>query len=264
MPSAQLADAHGLAVVEDSCDALGSTLRGTPTGTRSDISVTSFALSHIITAAGTGGMVCLDDDDWSTGACCCAAGAAGRRFSSSGRPKGAGNRFFSSIDDGLEYDNLFIFDEVGWNFEPSELSAAFGLVQLDKLPTNLATRKRNFARLTRVLLAATRRVRSAPDDAGRRHGVAHVSGADPAGVGDSALRVPTAHGTQRNRHANGLDRQRHAPAGVRQGQLPRSLRADCPTRTGSWNRASSCPRTMALTTMTSTTSGTTAEAFCHE
>jgi CDP-6-deoxy-D-xylo-4-hexulose-3-dehydrase len=58
-----VADAHGLQVVEDSCDALGSTLRGTPTGTRSDISVTSFALSHIITAAGTGGMVCLDDDD---------------------------------------------------------------------------------------------------------------------------------------------------------------------------------------------------------
>ena len=47
-----LADEHGLKVVEDSCDALGSTLRGTPTGTRSDISVTSFALSHIITAAG--------------------------------------------------------------------------------------------------------------------------------------------------------------------------------------------------------------------
>ena len=54
----QLADEHGLAVVEDSCDALGTTLRGTPTGTRSDISVTSFALSHIITAAGTGGMLC--------------------------------------------------------------------------------------------------------------------------------------------------------------------------------------------------------------
>src|ERR1700729_3802080 len=59
----ELADAHGLAVVEDSCDALGTTLRGTPTGTRSDISVTSFALSHIITAAGTGGILCLDDDD---------------------------------------------------------------------------------------------------------------------------------------------------------------------------------------------------------
>jgi len=58
-----IADAHGLKVVEDSCDALGSTLRGTPTGTRSHISVTSFALSHIITAAGTGGMVCLDDEE---------------------------------------------------------------------------------------------------------------------------------------------------------------------------------------------------------
>ena len=58
-----IADAHGLKVVEDSCDALGATLRGTPTGTRSDISVTSFALAHIITAAGTGGMVLLDDDE---------------------------------------------------------------------------------------------------------------------------------------------------------------------------------------------------------
>jgi CDP-6-deoxy-D-xylo-4-hexulose-3-dehydrase len=57
-----IADAHGLQVIEDSCDCLGATLRGTPTGTRSDISVTSFALSHIITAAGTGGMVCLDDE----------------------------------------------------------------------------------------------------------------------------------------------------------------------------------------------------------
>ena len=58
-----IADAHGLKVIEDSCDALGATLRGTPTGTRSDISVTSFALAHVITAAATGGMVLLDDDE---------------------------------------------------------------------------------------------------------------------------------------------------------------------------------------------------------
>src|SRR5262249_32036388 len=45
----EIAGARGLKVVEDSCDALGSTLRGMPTGARSDISVTSFALSHIIT-----------------------------------------------------------------------------------------------------------------------------------------------------------------------------------------------------------------------
>ena len=56
-----IADRHGLKVIEDSCDALGATLRGTPTGTRSDISVTSFANSHIITCAGNGGMVLLDD-----------------------------------------------------------------------------------------------------------------------------------------------------------------------------------------------------------
>jgi len=138
------ADRHGLRVVEDSCDALGLTLRGTPTGRRADISLTSFALSHIITAAGTGGMICVDDDDvadrilllrrW------------GRRSETQlfGSGRGKDRNFFSTIDDELEYDNLFIFDELGWNFEPSELSAAFGVVQLDKLDDNLARRRRNF------------------------------------------------------------------------------------------------------------------------
>jgi CDP-6-deoxy-D-xylo-4-hexulose-3-dehydrase len=142
-----IADAHGLLVIEDSCDALGSTLRGRPTGTRSDISVTSFALSHIITAAGTGGMVCVDDDTLADR--CLLLRRWGRRSETQlfGSRKGVDTRFFSSLEDGLEYDNLFIFDEVGWNFEPSELSAAFGLVQLDKLASNLAARKRNFTRL---------------------------------------------------------------------------------------------------------------------
>jgi CDP-4-dehydro-6-deoxyglucose reductase, E1 len=142
------ADAHRLQVIEDSCDALGSTLRGTPTGTRSDITVTSFALSHIITAAGTGGMVCLDDDDLVDR--CLLLRRWGRRSEPQiyGSRKGVDKRFFSSIEGDLEYDNLFIFDEVGWNFEPAELSAAFGLVQLDKLADNLARRKHNFARMT--------------------------------------------------------------------------------------------------------------------
>jgi CDP-6-deoxy-D-xylo-4-hexulose-3-dehydrase len=141
-----IADAHGLKVVHDSCDALGSTLRGTPTGARSDISVTSFALSHIITAAGTGGMVCLDDEALVDR--CLLLRRWGRRSEVKlyGSQRGE-RRFFSDIDDGLEYDDLFIFDEVGWNFEPSELSAAFGLVQLEKLPANLARRRRNFDRL---------------------------------------------------------------------------------------------------------------------
>ena len=142
-----VADAHGLAVVEDSCDALGTTLRGTPTGTRSDISVTSFALSHIITAGGTGGMVCVDDDELADR--CLLLRRWGRRSEVQlfGSKRGVDRRFFSMIDGDLEYDNLFVFDEVGWNFEPSELSAAFGVVQIEKLPGNLASRKRNFRRL---------------------------------------------------------------------------------------------------------------------
>lgn len=140
-----IADRHGLTVIEDSCDALGLTLRGTPTGARADISLTSFALSHIITAAGTGGMVCFDDAELADKALLCRRWGRRSEVQLFGSQKGPQQRFFSTIDDDLEYDNLFIFDEVGWNFEPSELSAAFGLVQLDKLPDNLARRQRNFA-----------------------------------------------------------------------------------------------------------------------
>jgi CDP-6-deoxy-D-xylo-4-hexulose-3-dehydrase len=144
-----IADRHGLQVIEDSCDCLGATLDGTPTGLRSDITVTSFALSHIITAAGTGGMVCLDDEELIDRALLL------RRWGRRSEPKFFGSQkgtrtFFSDLD-GMEYDDLFIFDEVGWNFEPSEISAAFGCVQMKKLPGNLARRQRNFDLLSDIL-----------------------------------------------------------------------------------------------------------------
>ncbi len=139
-----IADRHGLRVIEDSCDALGLTLRGTPTGARADISLTSFALSHIITAAGTGGMVCFDDDDLADRALMLRRWGRRSEMQLFGSKKGVEKRFFSTIDGDLEYDNMFIFDEIGWNFEPSELSAAFGVVQLDKLADNLSRRQRNF------------------------------------------------------------------------------------------------------------------------
>jgi CDP-4-dehydro-6-deoxyglucose reductase, E1 len=142
----EIADRHGLQVVEDSCDCLGATLRGTPTGTRADISLTSFALSHIITAAGTGGMVLVDDDALADRALLLRRWGRRSEVKLFGSRKGE-KRFFSEID-GLEYDDLFIFDEVGWNFEPSEISAAFGVVQMEKLPANLARRQRNFALLS--------------------------------------------------------------------------------------------------------------------
>jgi CDP-6-deoxy-D-xylo-4-hexulose-3-dehydrase len=143
----EIADRHQLMVIEDSCDCLGATLRGTPTGARSDISVTSFALSHIITAGGTGGMVCVDDETLADKALLLRRWGRRSEVKFFGSQKGD-KRFFSDID-GLEYDDLFIFDEVGWNFEPSEMSAAFGVVQMRKLPVNLARRKRNFELLSK-------------------------------------------------------------------------------------------------------------------
>jgi CDP-4-dehydro-6-deoxyglucose reductase, E1 len=151
-----IADAHDLLVVEDSCDALGATLRGTPTGTRSHLSLTSFANSHIITCAGNGGMVLLDDDAlrdrglllrrW------------GRRSEVQLYGSRTGERDFWEELDGVRYDSMFIFDELGWNFEPSEMGAAFGLEQLKKLPTNYQRRKRNFAMYTEFLAAHEDRI----------------------------------------------------------------------------------------------------------
>jgi CDP-6-deoxy-D-xylo-4-hexulose-3-dehydrase len=136
------ASAHGLAVVEDSCDAIGPTLRGTPTGERADMTVTSFASSHIITCAGSGGMVMFDGPDLRDRAVLLRRW--GRRselhFFGSKRHD---HTFWEDLD-GVPYDNQFIFDELGWNFEPSEIGAAFGLVQLDKLEENRARRQRNF------------------------------------------------------------------------------------------------------------------------
>jgi CDP-4-dehydro-6-deoxyglucose reductase, E1 len=137
-----IADRHGLKVVEDSCDALGPALRGTATGDRSDFTVTSFASSHIITCAGGGGMVMMDDDS------CRDRALLLRRWGRRSELHFFGSRrrersYWEELD-GIHYDNQFIFDELGWNFEPSELGAAFGLEQLRKLPDNRARRQRNF------------------------------------------------------------------------------------------------------------------------
>jgi len=145
----EVADRHDLAVIEDSCDALGAKLRGTPTGTRSDISVTSFALSHIITCAGTGGMVLLDDDQLRDR--CLSLRRWGRRSEPQLYGTRRAERNFWEDLDGIRYDNLFIFDDVGWNFEPSELGAAFGVKQLDKLAKNYERRQRAFATYSELI-----------------------------------------------------------------------------------------------------------------
>jgi len=142
----EIADRHGLKVIEDTCDALGPTLRGTPTGARSDITVTSFSMAHIITCAGTGGMVLMDDVATRDKALLL------RRWGRRSEPNLFGSagtgRVFREKLDGVDYDNDFIFDVLSWNFEPSELGAAYGVVQLDKLAANYKRRKDTFAAYT--------------------------------------------------------------------------------------------------------------------
>jgi CDP-4-dehydro-6-deoxyglucose reductase, E1 len=140
----KIADTHDLILIEDSCDALGATLRGTPTGTRSHISVTSFSLSHILTTAGQGGMILVDDDALRDR--CLTLRGWGRRSERQLYGSTRGDRDFWTELDGLKYDNLFIFDEPGWNFLPNEINAAFGVEQLKKLPKNRARRQANFQR----------------------------------------------------------------------------------------------------------------------
>jgi CDP-6-deoxy-D-xylo-4-hexulose-3-dehydrase len=145
-----VADRHGLVVVEDSCDVLDSYLRGSRTGTRSHISVTSFARGHSITAASTGGMLAVDDPEWFD------ASLVRRRWGRRserylfGTKQGDDDRF-GTLADGTPYDMVFLFDDTGYNFEPSEISAAYGNVQLDRLVEFNERRRQNFARLDDVL-----------------------------------------------------------------------------------------------------------------
>lgn len=141
-----VADAHGLKVIEDSCDVLDSWQRGERTGTRSDISATSFARSHSMTAGGTGGLVAVDDPELFDYAL--SLRRWGRRSESYlfGSKQGSDDRF-GPLADGTPYDLIFVFDTVGYNFEPNELSAAYGAVQLEKLLDFNAQRQANWQRL---------------------------------------------------------------------------------------------------------------------
>ncbi|WP_443478143.1 DegT/DnrJ/EryC1/StrS family aminotransferase [Novosphingobium aerophilum] len=139
----EIADKHGLMVVEDSADTLGATLRGTSTGTRSDISTTSFYGSHVINAAGNGGMLCVSDEALARRALLLRSW--GRTSSLYVDSESIEKRFNVALD-GIDYDAKFLFDELGFNVEPSEMGAAFGLVQLKKLDNNISAREHNFAR----------------------------------------------------------------------------------------------------------------------
>jgi CDP-6-deoxy-D-xylo-4-hexulose-3-dehydrase len=141
-----VADRHGLQVVEDSCDVLGARLHGRRTGERADISVTSFARGHAITAAGGGGLVGVDDDELLDR--CLMLRRWGRRSETYEFGSRRGERVrYLPLADGTPYDMVFAFDLPGYNFEPLELAAAYGLVQLDKLDHFNAVRQDHWNRV---------------------------------------------------------------------------------------------------------------------
>lgn len=137
----QIAKKHKLFIIEDSCDTLGATIDGKPTGLFSDISTTSFYGSHIITAGGGGGMVMVNREDWQIKAKMLRGwGRGSSRLSES---EDLSKRFRRKID-GIPYDEKFIFEEIGYNFLPIEMCSAFGNAQLDRLAAFKKTRDYNY------------------------------------------------------------------------------------------------------------------------
>tara|TARA_B100000941_G_C28499568_1_gene553154 strand:+ start:396 stop:1592 length:1197 start_codon:yes stop_codon:yes gene_type:complete len=135
---------YRLKVIEDSADTIGYKLNGKNFGRYSDISTNSLYASHIITGAGFGGLVCFNDKKlYDKAKLLRGWGRSSAVFNES---EGINKRFSTKVD-GIPYDGKYIFHDIGYNFLPSEISAAFALEQLKKLPKNINKRVKNFDKL---------------------------------------------------------------------------------------------------------------------
>jgi CDP-4-dehydro-6-deoxyglucose reductase, E1 len=146
----RLAKAHNLWVVEDNCDALGSRYRGQLTGSFGDLATVSFYPAHHITM-GEGGCVVTGDEllgrivrsvrDWGRD-CYCAGGennTCGKRFSQQS----------GTLPEG--YDHKYVYSHIGYNLKVTDMQAAVGVAQLNKLPGFIKRRKDNFQRIYAML-----------------------------------------------------------------------------------------------------------------
>jgi CDP-4-dehydro-6-deoxyglucose reductase, E1 len=137
---------HGLWLIEDCCDAVGSTYGGRNVGTFGDVATTSFYPAHHITM-GEGGCVLTEKPllqtlvesfrDWGRD-CWCDPGKAntcGKRFEGQ----------FGDLPHG--YDHKYTYSHIGYNLKMTDLQAAVGVAQLKKLPSFIEARKRNFQTL---------------------------------------------------------------------------------------------------------------------
>lgn len=141
---------HNLWLIEDCCDALGSTWKGRKVGTFGDIATVSFYPAHHITM-GEGGAVLTDQPslqtliesfrDWGRDCWC-----------DPGRENTCGKRFqwqLGSLPCG--YDHKYIYSHVGYNLKATDLQAALGASQIAKLPEFIERRKENFRYLRAAL-----------------------------------------------------------------------------------------------------------------
>jgi len=135
-----------LYLIEDSCDALGATFQGKLVGTFGDLATLSFYPAHQMTM-GEGGAVLINNPtllrivrsvrDWGRD-CWCAPGESNT----------CGKRFGWQLGDlPLGYDHKYTYSNLGYNFKPTDLQAAIGVAQLDRLPDFVEKRRQNFTRL---------------------------------------------------------------------------------------------------------------------
>ena len=137
----RIAKKYNLKIIEDSADTIGYTINKKNTGKFSDITTNSFYASHIINGAGTGGIVCFNDFKLYQKAQLLRGW--GRSSANFGESESIKKRFNVKISN-IEYDGKYIFSELGYNFLPSELSAAFAIEQIKKLRNKIKIRNKNF------------------------------------------------------------------------------------------------------------------------
>ena len=137
----QIANKHNLLIIEDSADTLGGKINNKSTGIYSDISITSFYGSHVISCAGNGGIMLTNNKNYFSRAKVLRSWG---RMSSLIKDSENIHKRLSIKLNGLDYDRKFVFSEAGYNFEPSEVGASFGLEQLKKFKHFTKLRNRNF------------------------------------------------------------------------------------------------------------------------
>ena len=137
----KIASKHKLKIIEDSADTLGATINNRSTGIYSDISITSFYGSHVISCAGNGGILLTNNKNYFSKAKVLRSWG---RMSTLIKDSENINKRLGIKLRGFNYDRKFVFSEAGYNFEPSEVGASFGIEQLKKFRSFSMLRNRNF------------------------------------------------------------------------------------------------------------------------